>query len=175
MIEVNEEIIGFLKDLPPPNRGFNDYEFFLKGAVYLENQLQTYLTKNGLSAHSFHEAIKKARTANKSRQNKKFLNALDTFRQVRNAYAHPNNAPQSTKRKWIKFINIIESLMNYKGGQLFPVKNIRNRRVFRLYLAYMLAWEHIRCIAGNDDGYSPSTEILKAYGSALLNDDQSNA
>ena len=171
---VNKEIIGFLKDLPPPNKGFNDYEFFLKGAIYLEDQLRDYLATKGLSANSFNDAISKARAINNPGTNRKFWNALDTFRLVRNAYAHPKNAPQSTKRKWIRFINIIEGLMGYKGCQLFPVKNIRSRRVFRLYLSYMLAWEHIRYIAGNDDGYSPSAEILKAYGNALSNRGESN-
>lgn len=164
---MEKEIIDFLKDLPPPNRNFNDYEFFLKGAVYLEEQIQSYLGKHDLSSKTFHEAISKARNVNDKYTNKKFWNALDTFRQVRNAYAHPKDAPQSTKRKWVRFINIIEGLMDYKGRQLFPVKDIRSRRVFRLYFTYMLTWEHLRFIAGNDDGYSPSIEILKAYGCAL--------
>jgi len=167
VLEVEKEIIDFLKDLPPPNREFNDYEFFLKGAVYLEEQIQHYLAKHDLSSKTFHEAISKARGVNNKYTNKKFWNALDTFRQVRNAYAHPKNAPQSTKRKWVRFINIIEGLTGYRGRQLFPVKNIRNRRILRLYFTYMLAWEHLRFIAGNEDAYSPSIEFLKAYGGAL--------
>lgn len=171
---MNKEIIAFLKDLPPPNKGFNEYEFFLKGAAYLEDQLRDYLSKKNLSANTFYDAISKARSSTAPGTDKKFWNALDVFRQVRNAYAHPKNAPQTTKRKWIKFINIIESLMGYRGRRIFPMKNIRNRRVFRLYITYMLTWEHLRYIAGNDDGYSPSAEVLKAYGNALLNHGQSN-
>ena len=172
---MNEEIINFLKDLPSPNERFNEYEFFIKGAVYLEDKINDYLKSQGLSSRSFHQGISKARAIPNKDTNKRFWHAVDTFRMVRNAYAHPKNAQKITKRKWIRFINIIENLQNYKGAQVFPMKHIRSKRVFRLYFAYMLTWEHLRYVAGNDDGYSPSTEILKAYGAALEDYDHSHA
>ena len=62
-----------------------------------------------------------------------------------------------------RFINIIEKLQGYNGTQVFKGTNLKEKRKLRLYFAYMLTWEHLRYLAGNEDDYSPSSEILNAY------------
>ncbi|HEY7865951.1 MAG TPA: hypothetical protein VIC51_08105, partial [Psychromonas sp.] len=92
----------------------------------------------------------------------KFWDALLAFNRLVET-AIDSKCTSQNSRFWLRFINIIEKLQGYKGSQIFTTTNIKQKRKLRLYFAYMLTWEHIRYIAGKEDDYSPSGDILDAF------------
>ncbi|MDA7747331.1 hypothetical protein N8878_08395 [Psychromonas sp.] len=139
--------------------------FFYQAEFHLVKQLKDYLNIDQASTKSFFSLIEQAKKTNNADTNKDFWNALLAFN---NVYFNPS---KKNVLPWLRFVNIIESLQGYAGSQLFEATNIYAKRQHRLYFAYMLAWEHLRFIAGNDDGYSPSGEVLASYSSAHSEDE----
>lgn len=136
------------------------------GFEFLKQQLQDYLHKEGLTALTYTQAIKLARKSNNSETDARFWSALEAFYLA--VGDSIDNQPQA--KRWLRFVNIIEELQGYSGSQLINDKQIRSKRVKRFYLAYALAWEHLRYIAGNEDDYNPSELILTAFSDALEHD-----
>jgi hypothetical protein len=130
-----------------------------QGFDFIKQQLQDYLEHEGLTAHTFTQAIKQARKKNNSETDPRFWSALEAF-----YLAVGDSINNQTKRKrWLRFVNIIEMLQEYAGSQLISDKQIRSKRVKRLFLAYTLTWEHLRYIAGNEDDYNPSELIISSF------------
>lgn len=167
---MNNDIEAFLKALQPPAKGLSEADFFLQGAELLRVQIDEFLKGQGQSSRSFTDAIAKARAIPEKDTINRFWHGVDSFRQVCDSYADPNSASCNARKKWIRFINIIEDLQEYSGANIFPMRDIATKRIVRLYFAYMLTWEHLRYIAGNDDDFSPSSDILEAYGADLEDD-----
>lgn len=134
--------------------------FFYQAEFHLVTQLKEYLAIDVSVPRSFFSLIEQAKKTHNSDTNKHFWNALLAFNQVN---FNPN---KNSAQPWLRFVNIIESLQGYTGSQLFEATNIGVKRQHRLFFAYMLTWEHLRYIAGNDDGYSPSSEVLASYSQA---------
>jgi len=134
--------------------------FFYQAELHLIAQLKDYLQIEQATQRSFFSLIEQAKKIKQKETNKQFWNALLSFNQVN--FKPTNNSAQP----WLRFVNIIESLQGYAGSQLFDAKNIKLKRQHRLFFAYMLTWEHLRYLAGNEDDYSPSSEVLVVYSSA---------
>ncbi|PKF61119.1 hypothetical protein CW745_12505 [Psychromonas sp. psych-6C06] len=136
------------------------------GFDFLKVQLQAYLDKEGVTALTFTQAIKVARKLNHHETDARFWSALEAF-----YLAVGDSIDNDTKRKrWLRFVNIIEELQGYTGSQLINDKRLRNKRVKRLYLAFTLGWEHLRYIAGNEDDYNPSELVLATFTDAFDHD-----
>lgn len=134
--------------------------FFYQAEFHLITQLKDYLKIDQAISKSFFSLIVEAQKTNNIDTNKHFWNALLAFNQMN------FNPSKKSTQPWLRFVNIIESLQGYAGSQLFETKSINIKRQHRLYFAYMLTWEHLRYIAGNEDDYSPSSEILGYYSHA---------
>ena len=131
--------------------------FFYQAELHLVKQLKDYLGIEQSMQMSFFSLIEQAKKVHNPDTNKHFWNALFAFNNV-------NFIPCKNKAQpWLRYVNIIESLQGYSGSQLFDATNIKLKRQHRLYFSYMLTWEHLRYIAGNDDDYSPSSDILAVY------------
>lgn len=139
--------------------------FFYEAELHLITQLKDYLGVEQTVERSFYSLIEEAKKTRNADTNKHFWNALLAFNQVN------FNAGKKNAQPWLRYVNIIESLQGYTGSQLFESANIKLKRQHRLFFAYMLTWEHIRDIAGNDDGYSPSSEVLDSYSAAHRDDE----
>jgi hypothetical protein len=108
---------------------------------------------------TFTQAIKQGRKSNNTETNAKFWSALEAFYlAVGDSIDH-----NTTKKRWLRFVNIIENLQGYSGSLLIEDKHIQSKRIKRFYLAYTLVWEHLRYIAGNEDDYNPSESVLAAF------------
>ena len=155
-----ENFVAQFKEQQPVSLG----AFFYQAELHLVTQLKDYLGVEQAQPRSFFSLIEQAKKTNNADTNKHFWNALLAFNQI-------NFNPTSNSQPWLRYVNIIESLQGYAGSQLFEAKNIKLKRQHRLFFAYMLTWEHLRYIAGNDDDYSPSSEVLDAYSSAHSEED----
>jgi len=143
--------------------------FFYQAELHLITQLKDYLKIEQSQEKSFFSLIEEAKKTNNAETDKHFWNALLAFNKVNFNPSNKNVLP------WLRYVNIIESLQGYSGSQLFEAKNIKVKRQHRLYFAYMLTWEHLRYIAGNDDDYSPSSELLGLYSDAHSEDDHEHS
>jgi len=139
--------------------------FFYQAELHLIAELKDYLGVEQSKPSTFFSLVEQAKKLPNADTNKHFWNALLAFNQV--SFKPANGNTQS----WLRFVNIIESLQGYAGSQLFDAKDIKLKRQHRLFFAYMLAWEHLHFIAGHDDDYSPSSEILATYSSAHTEDE----
>lgn len=139
--------------------------FFYQAELHLVKQLKDYLGVEQSQPRSFFSLIEQAKKITNPDTNKHFWNALLAFNQV------SFKPVKNNKCTWLRYVNIIESLQGYAGSQLFDASSINVKRQHRLFFAYMLTWEHLRFIAGNDDDFSPSSLILDAYSSAHSEDD----
>ena len=131
--------------------------FFYQAEMHLIKQLKDYLDVEQTSETSFFALIEMAKKTNNNDTDSRFWEALLAFNQVN---FHPSS---SNAQSWLRYVNNIEALQGYNGSKLFEATKIKLKRQHRLYFAYMLTWEHLRFIAGNDDDYSPSNEILNCY------------
>ena len=129
------------------------------GFDFLKLQLQDYLQCHGLTALTFTQAIKLARKTNNSETDNRFWSALEAF------YLEVGDSidNETHPKRWIRFVNIIESLQGYNGSQLINDKQIHAKRVKRLCLAFALTWEHLRYIAGNEDDFHPSELVIAEF------------
>lgn len=154
---------AFLQQFVNGEEGLNEDLLLQDGFDFIKVQLQDYLQKEGLTALTFTQAIKQARKCKNSETAPQFWSALETF-----YLAVGDSIDHQTKlKRWLRFINIIESLQGYAGSQLINDKKIHSKRIKRLCLAYTLAWEHLRYIAGNEDDYNPSELVLSTFTDAL--------
>lgn len=129
------------------------------GFEFLKEQLQAYLSTQGVAALTFTQAIKLARKTQQVDTDGRFWSALEAF-----YLAVGDSIDNDTRAKrWLRFVNIIESLQGYAGSQLISDKKIHAKRVKRLLLAFALTWEHLRYIAGDEDDYNPSQLVIDAY------------
>lgn len=163
---MNQEFDTFLQQTISNSDNLCEDLLLQAGFDFIKAQLQAYLDAQGLTALTFTQAIKVARKANNIDTNPRFWSALEAF------YLAVGDSIDNinTRKRWLRFVNIIEDLQGYAGSQLINDKRIRNQRVKRLYLAYTLAWEHLRYIAGNDDEYSPSELVLATFTDAFDHD-----
>lgn len=159
---MNQAFDGFVKELCSVNVNLNEPVFFAKSADFLEQELTNYLQIEGQHSHSLRFLILSAKKLKNSETDHKFWNALLAFNRLIETAIESKCTSQNSDH-WLRFINIIETLQGYKGSQIFTTTDIKQKRKLRLYFAYMLTWEHIRYIAGNDDDYSPSSYILDAF------------
>ncbi|ABM03632.1 hypothetical protein Ping_1855 [Psychromonas ingrahamii 37] len=159
---MNQAFDGFVKELCSANVNLNEPVFFAKSAVFLEQELTRYLKIEGQHKHSLRFLILSAKKLKNSETDNKFWNALLAFNRLIEGAIESQCTSQKSDH-WLRFINIIENLQGYKGSQIFTTTNIKQKRKLRLYFAYMLTWEHIRYIAGYEDDYSPSGDILDAF------------
>ncbi len=167
---MNQAFDGFVKELCSANVNLNVPVFFVKSAAFLEQVLESYLQIEGQHKHSLRFLILSARALKNSETDKKFWDALLAFNNLIEDAVDTKSVSHNSRR-WLRFINIIENLQGYKGSQLFTSKNIKQTRKLRLYFAYLLTYEHLRYIGGEDDDYSPSGEILAAFAQLSLDDD----
>jgi len=136
------------------------------GFDFIKQQLQAYLDQQGLSALTFTQALKLARKTNNSETDPRFWSALEAF-----YLAVGDSIDNETQpKRWLRFVNIIESLQGYSGSLLINDKKIHAKRVKRFCLAYVLTWEHLRYIAGNEDDYSPSELLITEFSDVHLHD-----
>ncbi len=156
-----ENFVGQFKEQKPVSLA----TFFYQAELHLVTQLKDYLNVDQSLPRSFFSLIEQAKKTHNADTNKHFWNALLAFNQVN------FNPTSKSAQPWLRYVNIIESLQGYAGSQLFDETSIKVKRQHRLFFAYMLTWEHIRFIAGNEDEYSPSSEILNAYSTAHSEDD----
>lgn len=159
---MTEQFNAFLEQVvSSDNLGEDDV--LQQGFDFIKQQLQDYLQKEGLTAVTFTHAIKQARKCHNIETDPRFWTALEAF-----YLAVGDSIDNQTKQKrWLRFVNIIESLQGYAGSQLIGDKRIHSKRIKRLILAYALTWEHLRYIAGNEDDYTPSELVLTAFTDAL--------
>ena len=129
------------------------------GFDFLKQQLQAYLQQQALTAVTFTQAIKQARKSNNSETDARFWCALEAFF----AAVTDSIDNRCERKRWLRFVNIIEQLQGYNGSQLINDKQIHPKRVKRLCLAFVLTWEHLRYIAGNEDEYLPSELVIAAF------------
>lgn len=167
---MNQAFDGFVKELCSANVNLNEPVFFAKSAVFLEQQLTSYLQIEAQHKHSLRFLILSAKKLKNTETDKKFWDALLAFNRLIEA-AIESKCTSQNSHHWLRFINIIETLQGYKGSQIFTTTNIKQKRKLRLYFAYMLTWEHIRYIAGYEDDYSPSGEILDNFSQIDEEDD----
>ncbi|WP_354625627.1 hypothetical protein [Psychromonas sp. MME2] len=163
------DVNPFLNTLLDTEKPVNPQGFFVQGALYLQAQLCDYLCKEGVAIeNSFLKQIKSAQRHGNSETDKAFWRALHVIHSLSTMPSH-----HQCERKWLRFINIIEKLQGYNGSQLFAHVGIKKKRLYRLYFAYMLSWEHLRYLAGNDDEFSPSAIVLDTFSS--INDDHDHS
>lgn len=167
---MNQAFDAFVKELCSANVNLNEPVFFVKSAVFLEQELTGYLQKEGQHTHSLRYLILAAKKLKNTETDNRFWDALLAFNSLIETAVESKCTSQKSSH-WLRFINIIEDLQGYKGSQIFTTTNIKQKRKLRLYFAYMLTWEHIRYIAGKDDDYSPSGQILEAF-SQLAEEDE---
>lgn len=152
---MNTEFEEFLQRLPLPSETFNSAEFVDEALQLLWTPLSQYLALHDSlpsdRAMDFGDAVSVACGLNDPETGRHFWDALRAFQ----------------SGSLLKFVNVIERLQQYSGSQIFPIKNIRRKRSARLYLALALSWEHLRYLAGKDDDYSPSSELLEKFGVGL--------
>jgi hypothetical protein len=160
--KMNQAFDGFVKELCSANVNLNEPVFFAKSAVFLEQELTRYLKIEGQHKHSLRFLILSAKQLKNTETDNKFWDALLAFNRLIEAAIESKCTSQNSEH-WLRFINIIENLQGYKGSQIFTSTNIKQKRKLRLYFVYILTWEHIRYIAGDEDDYSPSGEILDAF------------
>lgn len=139
--------------------------FFYQAELHLVKQLKDYLGIDQSIQISFFSLIEQAKKRHNPETNKHFWNALLAFNKVN------FNSCKNKAQPWLRYVNIIELLQGYNGSQLFNATNIKLKRQHRLYFSYMLTWEHLRYIAGNDDNYSPSSKILSIYSEVDLEEE----
>ncbi|MEC8428742.1 MAG: hypothetical protein VXZ35_09960 [Pseudomonadota bacterium] len=149
---MNSEFSDFLERLPLPAQSLNEAEFIEEALQLLWMPLSLYLEKEGRlepdSVMEFGDALFTACRLNDPETGRHFWGALQAFQ----------------SGSLLKFVNVLERLQQYSGAQVFPINNIRHKRRVRLYMALALSWEHLRYLAGKDDDYSPSGDILQKYG-----------
>ncbi|WP_019615625.1 hypothetical protein [Psychromonas ossibalaenae] len=162
---MDQDLTNFLQELTTPDYIFNERSFFAQAGYLLQVQLQEYLNQQECRENSFYKSVCTARKLNNADTDKKFWQALLSFDSVLDSFVMPENKSQRNCRKWLRFVNMIENLQGYNGSQLFSVPNLYKKQQVRLYFAVMLTWEHLRYIAGNDDQFSPSSEILGFFAS----------
>ncbi|MGB5444401.1 MAG: hypothetical protein WBM99_02750 [Psychromonas sp.] len=167
---MNQAFDGFVKELCSANVNLNEPVFFVKSAAFLEQVLESYLRIEGQHKYSLRSLILSAKQLKNKETDYKFWNALLAFNNLIEDAVDAKSASQSSQH-WLRFINIIETLQGYKGSQLFTSKHIKQTRKLRLYFAFMLTYEHLLYIGGQDDDYSPSGEILSAFSQLSLDDD----
>ncbi len=136
-------------------------EFVSSSKQFLKQQLDDYLQSIALHNHSlnnqsFSKTVKTAQKLQDDETHKSFWLALLAFEKA-------STNKSNSAREYLKFINIIEHLQGYAGSQVFAIKSIKAKQEKRLVLATMLAWEHLRYLAGNDDSFSPSEQILSVF------------
>lgn len=165
---MNQELEYFLQSLIKAEKTFNETVFFEKGGIYLEQQLKRYLSNEGVAASTFSKSIDSAQQLNNVETSKRFWVALKVFNAVAEDYV--NCKDKTANKKWLRFVNIIEDLQGYSGSQLFSGVGLKKARLYRLYFSYMLAWEHLRYIAGDDDKFSPSSMILETFAAGYDHD-----
>lgn len=143
--------------------------FFYQAEFHLIKQLKDYLKIEQSSTRDLFSLLEQAKKTKNKDTSKHFWDALFTFNQVGFNIGKGNVYP------WLRYVNIIESLQGYTGSQLFAASTIKLKRQHRLYFAYMLTWEHLRYIAGNDDDYSPSSELLALYSQKHSEEDHQHS
>ncbi|MCG6200896.1 hypothetical protein [Psychromonas antarctica] len=151
----------FLQALISNDKPLCERPFFEQGSVHLEQQLRHYLSSEGIGENTFEKSIEAAQKLSNIDTNKRFWSALKVFNAAAGNYFFAENT--SSNKKWLRFINIIESLQGYNGSQIFAGVGIKKSRLYRLYFAYMLTWEHLRYLAGDDDDFTPSAQIMDRY------------
>jgi hypothetical protein len=156
---MNEQFNTFLEQAVNNQDNLGEDDLLQQGFDFIKQQLADYLQHQGLSAQTFTQAVKLARKSNNTETDPRFWSALEAF------YLAVGDSidNQTQAKRWLRFVNIIESLQGYAGSQLINDKQIHSKRVKRLFLAYTLTWEHLRYIAGNDDDYAPSELIISAF------------
>lgn len=159
----------FLQALITTENKFNESDFFKKGRDHLEQQVRLYLSNEGVAANTFAKSINRAQQLNNVDTSKRFWRALKVFDAVAGDHVICKN--KAANKKWLRFINIIEDLQGYSGSQIFSGVGVKKARLYRLYFSYMLTWEHLRYMAGNDDEFSPSSTILETFAAGHDNQD----
>ncbi|WP_413699500.1 hypothetical protein ACLKMH_18905 [Psychromonas sp. KJ10-10] len=156
---MNQDLDNFLKQNLRNESYLSENAILQQGFELLKVQLSDYLQSQGLTAYTFTQAIKVGRKSNNPETNGRFWSALEAFYlAVGDAIDH-----KTKHKRWLRFVNIIENLQGYSGSLLIEDKHIRSKRIKRLYLAYILTWEHLRYIAGNEDDYNPSELVLTTF------------
>jgi hypothetical protein len=156
---MNKDIEVFLQHALNDKNNLTEQALLQQGFDLLKVQLQAYLDSQGLTAMTFTQAIKQGRKSNNTETNAKFWSALEAFYlAVGDCIDH-----NTTNKRWLRFVSIIENLQGYSGSLLIEDKHIQSKRIKRFYLAYTLVWEHLRYIAGNEDDYNPSEAVLDAF------------
>ena len=160
----DKNVIELLRKLPAINENFNDIDFFITGAILLEDQLKEFLKQRDvrLSKPSFSDLIQASYNTDNLLINKNIKNTLHCFRYIRNDYAHNLHARNITRRKWIRFINKTESQLRINGSQLFPIGNLNNKRQVRLYFSYLSLWDYLNSL-NSSNPENPAHEMLVAY------------
>jgi hypothetical protein len=158
---VSPDFEHFLQSLIRSKKTFNATDLFEQGGVHLEQQLRHYLSNEGVAANTFAKSINSAQKLNNEDTSKRFWEALKVFNAIAGNHAICTN--KILNKKWLRFVNIIEDLQGYSGSQLFSDVGVKKARLYRLYFAYMLTWEHLRYMAGADDEFSPSSIILETF------------
>jgi len=159
---MNDKLDSFLQQVLCSKATLSEDVLLQEGFEFIKLQLKDYLKSENFTAQTFTQAIKQAREINNSETDPKFWSALEAFYL---AVGDSIDNKQQRKR-WLRFINIIEHLQGYSGSQLISDKQIRSKRIKRLFLAYTLTWEHLRYIAGNEDDYNPSELVISAFSDA---------
>lgn len=152
----------FLDQAIVDNSNLGEDDILQVGFDFIKQQLQAYLEHEGLTATTFTEALKQARKSQNRDTDPRFWLALEAFFLA----VGDSIDNKSHMKRWLRFVNIIETLQGYTGSQLILDKNIHSKRVKRLCLATALTWEHLRYIAGNEDDYNPSELIINKFSDA---------
>ncbi|WP_028862871.1 hypothetical protein [Psychromonas aquimarina] len=160
---MDHNLNNFLQEISAPDYLFNERDFFAQAGSLLQLQLREYLSLENRRENSFYKSVCTARKLNNADTDKKFWQALLSFDSVLDSFVMPESRCQRNCRKWLRFVNMIEELQGYKGSQVFSAAGIYKKQQVRLFFAVMLTWEHLRYIAGNDDQFSPSSEILAVF------------
>tara|TARA_R110001583_G_scaffold16561_22_gene67996 strand:- start:8994 stop:9506 length:513 start_codon:yes stop_codon:yes gene_type:complete len=156
---MNKDIDVFLQQALSDKKYLTEQALLQQGFELLKVQLKDYLDSQGLTAMTFTQAIKQGRKSNNTETNAKFWSALEAFYLA----AGDSIDHHTAKKRWLRFVNIIEELQGYSGSLLINDKQIHCKRIKRFYLAYTLVWEHLRYIAGNENEYNPSELVLEAF------------
>lgn len=163
---MNDKLDSFLQQAISSKANLSEDMLLQEGFDFIKVQLKDYLKSESVTAQTFTQAIKQAREINNSETDPKFWSALEAFYLAVGDSIDNNNQ----RKRWLRFINIIEHLQGYAGSQLINDKKIHRKRIKRLYLAYTLTWEHLRYIAGNEDSYNPSELILSTFSDVHQHD-----
>jgi len=156
-----ERFLSELKKQPPMSLA----TFFFQAEVHLIKQLKDYLEIDQAIQKSFFSLIEAAKKTSNADTDHRFWEALIAFNKVSFNPRHNNAQP------WLRYVNTIESLQGYNGSQLFSGQKLALKRQYRLYFAYLLTWEHLRYIAGNEDDLNPSSEMLHLFSHVHTHDD----